>query len=255
MCRFKSGIILKNKVVLTPIFNDSHSTLLESMGIKDDRIGMTKIFVRAELIPPNNNVFASINKWKFIVDQDVVPEWFENDRGKYEEEMRTAVADFVKNNFAEILGYAWSPIDLGNGCTRYVLFGSLNRSEFGKTNNYKESTVRQDLNNSELCKRLKEMHGDRLVPITLSLTTMDGLHDYGTVEGDYLSLLNLDIYRECGEYIPCLDIPWWLATGESTDRRYGSDYVRYVRSNGNVGCCDCGWDDKGVRPFFIARER
>ena len=34
MCRFKSGIILKNKVVVAPGENDSHSDLLESLGNK-----------------------------------------------------------------------------------------------------------------------------------------------------------------------------------------------------------------------------
>ena len=39
MCRFKSGIILKNKIVIAPEDNESHSDLLESLGIKDDYIG------------------------------------------------------------------------------------------------------------------------------------------------------------------------------------------------------------------------
>lgn len=51
MCRFKSGIILKNKIVIAPEDNESHSDLLESLGIKDDYIGASKTFVRAELVP------------------------------------------------------------------------------------------------------------------------------------------------------------------------------------------------------------
>ena len=47
MCQFKSGIILKNKVVLAPEGNDSHSDLLESLGIEDDRMNAMKVFVRA----------------------------------------------------------------------------------------------------------------------------------------------------------------------------------------------------------------
>ena len=35
MCNFKSGIILKNRVVLAPEGNESHSDLLESLGIED----------------------------------------------------------------------------------------------------------------------------------------------------------------------------------------------------------------------------
>lgn len=54
MCRFKSGIILKNKVVVAPGENDSHSDLLESLNIEDSYINATKMFVRAELIPKDN---------------------------------------------------------------------------------------------------------------------------------------------------------------------------------------------------------
>lgn len=55
MCQFKSGIILKNKVVLTPEGNESHSDLLESLGIDDNHMNAIKTFVRAELTPPNND--------------------------------------------------------------------------------------------------------------------------------------------------------------------------------------------------------
>lgn len=55
MCRFKSGIILKDKVVIAPEDNDSHSDLLESLGIEDSYIGASKTFVRAELVPKNDS--------------------------------------------------------------------------------------------------------------------------------------------------------------------------------------------------------
>ena len=35
MCNFKSGIILKNRVVLAPEGNESHSDLLENLGIEE----------------------------------------------------------------------------------------------------------------------------------------------------------------------------------------------------------------------------
>ena len=54
MCRFKSGIILKSRVVIASGGDDSHSTLLENMGIEDSYINASKVFVRAELVPKNN---------------------------------------------------------------------------------------------------------------------------------------------------------------------------------------------------------
>lgn len=63
MCRFKSGIILKNRVILAPMYNDSHSALLNKLGIEDNTFNANKVFVRAELVPPDGDVMADISKW------------------------------------------------------------------------------------------------------------------------------------------------------------------------------------------------
>ena len=98
MCRFKSGVILKNKVVVAPGENDSHSDLLESLGIEDNYIGATKTFVRAELVPVDDEWWASPeeapNKWKFVVDQDITPDWF--DAEEHEKAFREAVCEWWK---------------------------------------------------------------------------------------------------------------------------------------------------------------
>ena len=98
MCRFKSGIILKNKVVVAPGENDSHSDLLESLGINDDYFGATNVFVRAELVPVNDEWWIDPaeepDKWQFIVDQDMRPEWF--DESEHEKVFREAVCGWWK---------------------------------------------------------------------------------------------------------------------------------------------------------------
>ena len=100
MCRFKSGIILKNKVVVAPGENDSHSDLLESLGINDDYFGATNVFVRAELIPVNDewwiNPAEEPDKWQFVVDQDMRPGWF--DETEHEKIFREAVCDWWKEH-------------------------------------------------------------------------------------------------------------------------------------------------------------
>ena len=91
MCKFKSGIILKGKVVLAPKGNESHQALLKSLGIEDNFQNAARRFVRVELIPPNGwnwNKTAPIEQWKYNVDQDIVPDWYEEDPQKYENEMR-----------------------------------------------------------------------------------------------------------------------------------------------------------------------
>ena len=100
MCRFKSGIILKSKVVVAPGADDSHSGLLEEMGIEDSYINASKVFVRAELIPENNewwiNPKEHPDKWEFIVNQDIVPDWF--DKAEHEKEFREYVCDWWKQH-------------------------------------------------------------------------------------------------------------------------------------------------------------
>ena len=100
MCRFKSGIILKNKVIVAQGEDDSHSALLDGLGIRDDYIGASKTFVRAELIPMGDQWWIDPEKkpeqWNFIVDQDITPEWFSREAG--EKEFREAVCSWWKKH-------------------------------------------------------------------------------------------------------------------------------------------------------------
>ena len=83
MCSFKSGVIFKNRVVLAPDGNESHSDLLESLGIRDDYLSASTLFVRVELTPKNNNKAMPVQDWEYIVDQDIKPDWFKKDPDKY----------------------------------------------------------------------------------------------------------------------------------------------------------------------------
>ncbi len=255
MCNFKSGIILKNKVVLAPEGNESHSDLLESLGIEDNHINATKTFVRAELIPKNDDKMTDAKEWRYKVDQDIVPDWYEKDPERYEKEFREAVEKHMedwKKKLKYICGYYWTSVQDGD-CTYYFMNGILKKSEFGKTNNYAESYVRKDLVNSELAEDLKKEFGDKLVPISLDLTSMDGFKDYGTVEGDILAIPNIQLLMKFGESIPLIDNWYWLATPNQTPKRGDALYVRCVRSCGDVVCGVSGYPG-GVRPFFILKS-
>lgn len=252
MCQFKSGIILKNKVVLAPEGNDSHSDLLESLGIENDRMNAMKVFVRAELLPPNGDKAVPVDEWIFNVDQDITPDWFDDDRGKYETEFRDAIKEYMKDKIISICGYAWNKVVDGN-LTYYFMDGYLDKCEFGKTNNYTDSNIRNMITNSDLAKNLQLEFGDRLVPITLDLLSLDGLDDYGTVTGDILAIPTIDLYRKYRKNISKLDSWYWLATPDSTPSGYCSDDVLCVRSGGDVGCGWCS-DVGAVRPFFILKS-
>lgn len=255
MCNFKSGIILKNKVVLTPEGNESHSDLLESLGIDDNHMNASKTFVRAELIPKDNNKMTDVKEWRYKVDQDIVPDWYEKDPERYEKEFREAVEKHMedwKKKLKYICGHYWTSVQDGD-CTYYFMNGILKKSEFGKTNNYAESYVRKELVNSELAESLKKEFGDKLLPISLDLTSMDGFKDYDMVEGDILAIPNIQLLMKFGESIPLIDNWYWLATPNQTPQRGDSRYVQYVGSFGYVDYyfCDFG---SGVRPFFILKS-
>ena len=98
MCGFKSGLILKNRCVIAEGSNDSHSDLLESLGIEDNIENAMRVFVRVELLPPNEEWWTDPDTWKENVDQDILPEWFENDKDRYFDEFRKAVKDWWKEH-------------------------------------------------------------------------------------------------------------------------------------------------------------
>ena len=255
MCNFKSGIILKNKIVLAPEGNESHSELLESLGIDDNYMNASKTFVRAELIPKSDDKMTNVKEWRYKVDQDIVPDWYKKDPERYEQDFRSMVEEYMiewKKQFKFICSYYWTSIEDGDR-TYYFMNGILKRSEFGKTNNYVESYVRNDLVNSDLATELKKEFGDKLVPISLDLTSMDGFKDYGIVEGDILAIPNIQLIMKFGEDIPLIDNYYWLANPNQTSKRDDTLYVQYVDSSGYVNCVGCDYV-RGVRPFFILKS-
>ena len=74
MCKLKSGIILKDRVFV-PNY-DSHNAMLEELGIADTRENAEKLFVRAEFSPKMNNPFKPLETWEYVVDQDILPDWY-----------------------------------------------------------------------------------------------------------------------------------------------------------------------------------
>lgn len=142
-----------------------------------------------------------------------------------------------------------------NGLTYYHLCKSLFSSSFGGNNNYKESRIRKEISESAYAAKLKATYGDHLVPVSVDLTSLDGLKDYGKLNEDVLSLMDIDLYRQCRANIFQDTSWWWLATPDSTDSGWGSSSVRCVGGGGRVGCGGCRGGDGGVRPFFILKSQ
>ena len=94
MCKLKSAIILKDRIFMPDY--DSHSKMLKELKITDDYFNASKVFVRAELVPKNEDIFSDIDGWKLCVDQDITPEWF--DEKDCAERMRKAVKEWANTH-------------------------------------------------------------------------------------------------------------------------------------------------------------
>ena len=94
MCKFKSAIILKDRVFIPDY--DSHTDMLNELGIEDNRTNAERLFVRAELYPKNDDAFSDIDGWTFKVDQDIRPDWFVEEYEK--SRMITAVKEWAKEH-------------------------------------------------------------------------------------------------------------------------------------------------------------
>ena len=74
MCQFKSALVLKDKIFLPDY--DSHDKMLQELGIEDNFTNASKVFVRVELSPADGDIFSDVDGWKLKVDQDILPEWW-----------------------------------------------------------------------------------------------------------------------------------------------------------------------------------
>ena len=255
MCRFKSGIQLKHRNVLAPIENESHSDLLRNMKIEDNKYNATSKFVRAELIPPDDNIAANIEKWEYRVDQDIVPDWFKLDREKYEQSFREDVKCWLKENLniEYVGGKSWTYVKDGE-YTYYFMYGSLFKSKFGKNNNYAESDVRENLVKNDLLSSIKEKYGFKLLPIELNLTSLNGSKEYGILKGDEIAIPTIDILRKYKENIPLINGWYWTSTANGTNITGDASDVRIVLYDGGVYYDGCIWNVCSVRPFFITKS-
>ena len=94
MCRFKSCLILKDRVYVPD--HDSHEIMLEELNIKDTFENEASIFARAEIYPEDGDIFSDVTGWKMRVDQDILPEWYVPEID--ESRAKVAVAEWMKNH-------------------------------------------------------------------------------------------------------------------------------------------------------------
>lgn len=123
--------------------------------------------------------------------------------------------------------------------------------KFGDNNDWRESEIRDELN-EEYYYKIANLVGERnIIPMTRDLSAMDGSGSYGTCE-DKISLLTFDEYRKYHEILGVDDVEypdWWYLITAATMRKDYARRVCFVFSCGVPYWNDCGCS-RGVRPFL-----
>ena len=141
-----------------------------------------------------------------------------------------------------------------DGRTAVLKKGLLEEMQFGSSNDWRDSYIRQELNSTYL-RSLEEKFGEEnILAHTVDLFSMDGLDDYGKCQ-DKASILTADEYRRYRKALEkangaAVGDWWWLCTPDSTPSGDGSLYVRFVGSSGALSSYAAN-GSLAVRPFFI----
>lgn len=142
-----------------------------------------------------------------------------------------------------------------DGRTAVLKKGLLEEMQFGSSNDWRDSYIRQELNSTYL-RSLEEKFGkENILAHTVDLFSMDGLDDYGKCQ-DKVSILTADEYRRYRKALEKANGAavggwWWLCTPDSTPSGDGSSYVRLVISSGTLNISTANSGGIAVRPFFI----
>ena len=266
MCKLKSAIILKDRIFMPDY--DSHSKMLEELKITDDYFNASKVFVRAELVPENKDVFSDIDGWKLCVDQDITPEWF--DEKDCAERMRKAVKEWANTHI--FVGQNDLKISHGENifikdCKNVEIYGNTTVERIcGNTTVeriYDNATVKSICDNATVERiydnaTVENIYDNATVESVYDNATVENIYDNATVESVYDNATVVVIYSNatvknirgnatvrniCGdakvEYI-CGDATVKYIYGNATvERICGNTTVKYIYDNATVkDICD-----------------
>lgn len=128
-------------------------------------------------------------------------------------------------------------------------FDGKERTFDSDSNNWIESDLRKELNDSFLKKITEELGEDAVVEFDRDLLSLDGQTEYGHCE-DKISLLTVDEYRKYRKLLPNTNGWWWLITPWSTPAN-GYSTLTVVSPSGGVNSYNCYYSSCGVRPVCI----
>ena len=230
MCKLKSAIILKNRIFIPEY--DSHSKMLEELGITDNYINASKVFVRAELSPAYGDVFSDIDGWEFHVDQDITPEWF--DKKDCAERMKKAVKEWAKTHI--FIGQ--SNLEISHGENIYIK-DCKNVSICGTTTvkNICGTTVVADICGTTT---VNSIYDNTMVNCIYDNATVKNIHGTATVKYIYGNATVENIYSNVTVKDICGNATVKCIYGNTTVVNiHDNAMVRYACDNAIVKCiCD-----------------
>ena len=91
MCEPASFILTKDRAYWSKL-TDSHKDIIAEFGLHTDGAKGPKI-VRVEITPPDGKFDAPLDQWKYKVDQDQTPKWFDAAEG--EQAARLALVEWA----------------------------------------------------------------------------------------------------------------------------------------------------------------
>lgn len=150
----------------------------------------------------------------------------------------------------KLVDTTWKILDITSA--GYIcLADSIEERQFDSdSSNWKNSNLRDYLNEEFLEKIAAEIGLENIVPFERDLLSLDGQTEYGKCE-DKFSLLTVDEYRKYRSLIPnTKDYWWWLISPWSTPCNDYKRTVAVVSSAGNFLNCNCSGGN-GVRPVCI----
>lgn len=128
-------------------------------------------------------------------------------------------------------------------------FDGKERTFDSDSNNWIESDLRKELNDSFLKKITEELGEDAVVEFDRDLLSLDGQTEYGHCE-DKISLLTVDEYRKYRKLLPNTNGWWWLITPWSTPANGYISTLTVDSPSGVIGQDYC-YSSLGVRPVCI----
>lgn len=151
----------------------------------------------------------------------------------------------------EIAGMEWMILDKAEKGYFAILnsFDGENRKFDSDSNNWIESDLRKELNDSFLKKITEELGEDAVVEFDRDLLSLDGQTEYGHCE-DKISLLTVDEYRKYRKLLPNTKNWWWLITPWSTLANGYISTLTVVSPSGSINS-DVYVLSSGVRPVCI----